>query len=170
MLFHNRVTDLIVTRPIGTLAGRALYTFENTDKATLQGLETGATWKPTRAWTLAASWQWLDATDGHGQRLERRPRHQFGLRAAWARGPWQLSGNIERSQGQLLAAPVAGAPTQPVPGITMMSAQGSVALPHGLELGLGVTNLGNVNLAEKSPLFLHAEVPRSWRLTLRGRW
>jgi outer membrane receptor for ferrienterochelin and colicins len=170
MLFHNRVTDLIVTRPIGMLAGRALYTFENTDKATLQGLESGATWKPTRAWTLAASWQWLDATDGSGQRLERRPRHQFGLRAGWASGPWSAGGSVERSKGLILAAPVAGEPAQPVPSITMMSAHASVALPHGLELGLGVINLGNVNLADESPLFLHAEVPRTWRLTLRGRW
>jgi len=170
MLFHNRVTDLIVTRAIGMLDGRALYTFENTDKATLQGLETSATWKPASGWTLGANWQWLDATDGHGQRLERRPRHQFGLRAIWTAGPWQIGGNVERSQGQILAAPVAGEPAQPVPGITMMSAHASVALPHGLELGLGVANLGAVNLAEKSPLFPHAEVPRTWWLTLRGRW
>lgn len=170
MLFHNRVRDLIVTRPIGVLAGRVLYSFENTDKATLEGLETGLTWKPTREWTLAASWQWLDAVDGSGRRLDRRPRNQFGLRANWASGPWQVGGSMERSQGQLLAAPVPGEPPQPVPGVTMMSAQASVALPRGLELGLGVINLGNVNLQEKSPLYLHAEVPRTWRLTLRGRW
>lgn len=56
------------------------------------------------------------------------------------------------------------------PGVTLVSAQAGVALPHGPDLGLGVSNLGNVNLAGQSPLYLHAETPRSWRLTLRGRW
>ena len=43
-------------------------------------------------------------------------------------------------------------------------------LPQGLELALGVQNLGDVRLAEKSALFTHVEPPRTWRLTLRGRW
>ena len=170
MLFRNRVEDLIITRQIGVLAGRVLYQFENTDQATLQGLETAATWKPVRGWTLGASWQYLDATDAHGERLERRPRHQFGLKADWASGPWRAGVRVERSQGQLLPSLVAGQPAQPVPGVTLVSAQAGVALPYGLDLGLGVSNLGNVNLAAKSPLYLHAEAPRTWRLTLRGRW
>lgn len=170
MLFRNRVRDLIVTRPIGVLAGRTLYLFENTDRATLQGLETAATWKPTRALSLGASWQYLDATDDHGQRLERRPRHQFGLQADWAAGPWRAGVRVERSQGQLLPSLVAGQPAQPVPGVTLVSAQAGMALGHVLDLGLGVNNLGNVNLADRSPLYLHAEAPRTWRLTLRGRW
>ncbi|MBK9360082.1 MAG: TonB-dependent receptor [Rubrivivax sp.] len=170
MLFRNRVQDLIVTRQIGMLAGRTLYRFENTEKATLEGLETSATWKPVRTLALGVSWQWLDATDGHGQRLERRPRHQFGVKADWTAGIWRAGLRVERSQGQLLPALVAGQPAQPVPGITLVSAQAGVALPYGLDLGLGVSNLGDVNLADKSPLYLHAEAPRTWRLTLRGRW
>jgi hypothetical protein len=27
-----------------------------------------------------------------------------------------------------------------------------------------------VRLAEKSPLFTQVEAPRTWRLTLRGKW
>lgn len=170
MLFHNRVDNLIITRQIGVLAGRALHLFDNTEKATLQGLETSANWKPLRSLTLGASWQWLDATDGHGQRLERRPRHQFGVRADWTSGPWRAGLRAERSQGQLLPALVTGQPAQPVPGVTLVSAHAGASLPLGLDLSLGVSNLGNVNLADKSPLYLHAEAPRTWRLTLRGRW
>jgi outer membrane receptor for ferrienterochelin and colicins len=39
-----------------------------------------------------------------------------------------------------------------------------------LELALGVDNLTDLRLADESTLFLQAEPPRTWRLTLRGRW
>jgi hypothetical protein len=37
-------------------------------------------------------------------------------------------------------------------------------------VAFGVDNLTDVKLAEKSALFQQAEAPRTWRLTLRGRW
>jgi outer membrane receptor for ferrienterochelin and colicins len=46
MLFRNQVDKLIVTRLFGVVAGRNQYVFENTDHATLQGLEAAATWRP----------------------------------------------------------------------------------------------------------------------------
>ena len=64
----------------------------------------------------------------------------------------------------------AGAPPQTVGAITLLGAQVSRSLPRGLELALGVQNLGNVKLAEKSALFTHVEPPRNWRMTLRGLW
>ena len=65
---------------------------------------------------------------------------------------------------------VPNAPAQPVPSLTLASAQVACTLPEGLEAALGVTNLGDLSLQSKSPLFTHAEAPRTWRLTLRGRW
>ena len=62
------------------------------------------------------------------------------------------------------------APEPNVPDLTTVSAFVSVGLPAGLEATLGVRNLTNLSLAEKSPLFTQVEAPRTWRLTLRGRW
>jgi hypothetical protein len=51
-----------------------------------------------------------------------------------------------------------------------VSAYAGLDLGHVLDLSLGVHNLGQLDLAQKSPLFGYAEAPRTWRPTLRGRW
>ncbi len=170
MLFRNQVDKLIVTRLFGVVAGRNQYVFENSDHATLQGLEATAGWRPTRQLTLGANWQALDATDANGERLEKRPRHMIGVKADWAAGALRAGLRVESQQGLLLASPVAGQPLQPAPATTLVSAHAGIELGNGLDLSLGVTNLGNVNLADRSALFVTAEAPRTWRLALRGRW
>jgi outer membrane receptor for ferrienterochelin and colicins len=169
MVFRNQVKDLIVTRLTGQVAGRNQYLFENTERATLQGLEAATTVKPTPTLTMGASWQWLDATDAHGQRLEKRPRHMVGLRLDWAAGVARAGLRVEHQRGQLLTA-TAGQALQAAPAVTLVSAHAGLDIGHGLDLSLGVNNLSAVDLARKSPLFLYSEAPRTWRLALRGRW
>lgn len=168
MLFRNQVDDLIITRLFD--AAKGFYVFENVDRARLQGLEASGTLKVGAGWSASGSYQYLDARDGLEQRLEKQPRHTLGLRVEWAAGPWRAGLRGERHVGQLLASTVAGQPPQPVPGVTMLSAWAGADLGHGLDLGFGVDNLDNVSLARVSPLFTYAEAPRTWRLSLRGRW
>jgi outer membrane receptor for ferrienterochelin and colicins len=94
----------------------------------------------------------------------------LGVHADWSQGGLTAGLRVERQQGLLLATSVVGQAPQPVPSTTMVSAQAGFDIAPGLNLSLGVNNLGNLNLAEKSPLFSYAETPRTWRLTLRGRW
>ena len=54
--------------------------------------------------------------------------------------------------------------------VTLIGAQVTRRLSRNLEIALGVRNLSQVQLADVSPLFTDVEPPRSWRLTLRGRW
>jgi outer membrane receptor for ferrienterochelin and colicins len=169
MWFHNRVRDLIVPRFLGNVAGRDQYIYANLDEARLRGLELAATWR-AGPFTLGANWQWLDAEDGRGQRLERRPRNAAGLHLGWAEGPWHARWRVDHVGEQLLAAAVAGQPPQAVPSLTTMAASVGRQLDRTLDLELGVSNLGDLSLAERSPLFTWAEAPRTWRLTLRGRW
>jgi len=169
MVFHNRVRDLIVPRFLGTVAGRDQYIYANLDDARLRGLELAGTWR-AGSFTIGANWQWLDAEDGDGQRLERRPRNSAGLHVGWADGPWHARGRVDHVGEQLLAAAVAGQPPQSVPSLTTVAASVGRQLDRGLDLELGVGNLGDLSLAERSPLFTWAEAPRTWRLTLRGRW
>lgn len=169
MLFHNRVHNLIVPRFLGTVAGRDQYIYASVERARLQGLELAGTWR-VGSTTLGANWQWLDAKDGAGQRLERRPRNAVGFQVAWAEGPWHARWRADHVSEQLLAAAVAGQPPQPVPSLTTMTGSVGRQLDRALDLELGVSNLGDLSLAERSPLFTWAEAPRTWRLTLRGRW
>ena len=108
--------------------------------------------------------------DGDGQRLEKRPRHSIGARLDWAWGPWTAGLLVTSTRGQLLASTVPGQPPQPAPTLTLLGAQAQWQITPVLELGVGVDNLNDTRLSEKSPLFTYAEPPRTWRLALRARW
>jgi outer membrane receptor for ferrienterochelin and colicins len=170
MLFHNRMRNLIVPRFLGTVAGRDQYVFANLDRARLQGLELGASLRVVGGFRLTGNWQYLDAKDGAGNWLERRPRNALGVGLEWSSGPWHARWRLDRVGPQQLAAAVAGQPPQEVPGLTMMAASLGRQLGDRLDLELGVNNLDDQSLAQKSPLFTWAEPPRTWRLTLRGQW
>jgi len=170
MFFRNDVRDLVVPRLLSLQAGRGLYVYENIDRARLQGLEAAAAVPIAGPWQLNASYQYLDATDGNGQRLEKRPRHTLSLRLEVRGERWRASVFAEHYAGQLLATGVVGQGPAPVPSITRSGAQGTWTLVPGVDASLGVDNLGGLNLAEKSPLFTYAEAPRTWRLALRARW
>jgi len=170
MVFDNRVRDLIVPVLVSSTGPRSLFRFANVDRARLRGLETSARWRLAGGFSLAANYQYLDARDGLGARLEKRPRHTLGAGLDWAAGPWRASLRAEHSAGQLLAATVVGQPPQPVPALTLCNASIGWNFSPRLALDLGVTNLGNTQLAERSGLFTWAEAPRTWRLSLRGNW
>lgn len=169
MLYEQRVDDLIEVRLVtpGPVPGLGTYTYENLARARMRGLEASLAHTLGGGFSTVLSWNWLDATDGSGRRLERRPRQTAAARLDWQGGPWRAGVRLEHSGDVLLAsAPVA----QTAPAVTLAGAHLVRALPMGLELSLGIDNLTDVNLAEKSPLFTAAEAPRTWRLALRGRW
>jgi outer membrane receptor for ferrienterochelin and colicins len=170
MLFRNRMHNLIVPRFIGTVNGRGQYVFANIATARLQGVETSLAWRPNAAWQLGLNLQYLDAYDGAGQRLEKRPRTALGFTAQMHEGPWRALARIDRVGEQQLANPVAGQPANTLPVQTIVGAAVARQLAPGIELEGGVHNLENVSLAERSPLFNWAEAPRTWRVTLRARW
>jgi outer membrane receptor for ferrienterochelin and colicins len=172
MLFDQRIDDLIEVRLVapGPTPGIGTYTYVNQSKATLRGVEASATQPLGLGLTAALNYTYLDAKSGSGQRLERRPRHSATLRLDWQQGPWRAGVQVEHTGDQLLPAATVNAPAQPVPDLTLIGAFVGCNLPGGLEVTLGVRNLTNVRLAEKSPLFTYAEAPRSWRMTYRGRW
>jgi outer membrane receptor for ferrienterochelin and colicins len=170
MLFSNRVNDLIVTRLTGTIAGRQHYVFDNEERARLQGVELGGSLRLARDLKLTLNYLYLDAEDGQGARLEKRARHTLGARLEFVRGPVDAGLRLEHTRGMLLASPVVGQPLQAVPSIAMLGAHLRLQLQPGLSLGVAVDNIGNLRLADESPLFTYAETPRTWRVSLRGRW
>ena len=170
VLFDNRVDHLIVPSLLSVTAGRGTYVFANLDRARLRGLELGARARLSQGVTVSAGYQYLDALDDHGARIERRPRHAGNVALDWVRGPWSAGVRVESSAGMLLPTGVAGQAPRPVPDTTTASAQVALTLEPGLVLALGVTNLRNLDLADKSPLYTWTESPRTWRMSLRGQW
>ena len=49
-------------------------------------------------------------------------------------------------------------------------AQIAVDVTPALSVNFAVSNLGNEDLARKSPLYTWTDAPRTWRMTLRGQW
>ncbi|MDP2007058.1 MAG: TonB-dependent receptor [Rubrivivax sp.] len=172
MAFEQRVDDLIEVQLVaaGAVPGVGTYTYQNLARARLRGAEASLAQGLGSGFALQLSYVYLDARTAAGQRLDKRPRHSATLRLDWQGGPWRAGGHVETSTDQQLPALSAGAPPQAVGAVTLVGAQVLRQLPGGLELALGVQNLGQVQLAGISPLFTHVEPPRSWRLTLRGRW
>lgn len=173
MIFDQRVKDLIEVRLVapGPVPGIGTYTYENLARARLRGVEFGLAWPLGANFSAGTSYTYLDATNTlSGARLERRPRHSATVRLDWRGGPWRAGVSAERSADQLLPASTPNTPPQPVPGLTFVATHVAVALPQGLEATLGVRNLTDVRLSEKSPLYTHAEAPRTWHIGLRGRW
>ena len=172
MLFAQRVEDLIEVELVraGTVPGTGTYTYANLARARMSGVETSVAQAMGAGFNAQLSYTYLDARSDSGERLKKRPRHSATLQIDWQGGPWRAGAYAEYSGDQLLPALTVGAPAQPVPGYTLVGAFVTRTLPLGLELTFGVNNLGDVSLAELSPLYTYVEPPRTWRLTLRGRW
>lgn len=170
MVFDNRLRDLIVPLLLSSSGPRSLFRFENVERARLRGLELSGRARLAGGFSAGLNYQYLEAHDGQHQRLEKRPRHSLGAELGWSQGPWRALLRAERSAGQLLASATAGQPAVAVPALNKLDASLGRSLGPQLDLDLGVSNLGNTVLAERSALFSWAEAPRTWRLGLRGRW
>jgi outer membrane receptor for ferrienterochelin and colicins len=172
MLFDQRVDELIEVRLVtpGPTPGIGTYTYENLAKARLRGVEASWLQPLGQGFTAGLSYTYLDAKNGNGQRLERRPKHSATARLDWQQGAWRAGATLEHAGDQWLPGTPPNTALQKVPDVVLLGGHVTVSLPSGLAATLGVRNLDDVRLAQKSALFTQAEAPRTWRLTLRGRW
>lgn len=170
MLFDNRVEDLVLATLIGNAGTRQTLRFDNVEHARLRGLELGGRHSLGAGFALQLNYQYLDARDGAGLRLEKRPRHSLGASLDWVHGAWRASLRADHSAGMALSTGVAGQAPQPVPDITVAGFSLGYAISPKLDLDFGASNLGNLDLAQRSALYTWSEAPRTWRLALRGRF
>lgn len=170
MVFDNRVKNLILPVPTGVTVPRTTYQFANIERAKLQGAELSGSLRFAAVWKVEANYQYLDAHDGNGQRLEKRPRHTLGAGLEWSDGPWRAGARVDSSAGQVLASTTVGQPPQEVPPLTFLGANVTRELGSGLRLSVGLHNITNVNPPERSRLYTAGEAPRTLRIALRGNW
>ncbi len=170
--FEHRVRDMIDLRLVaaGATPGTGTYVYENLSSARFRGLEASWLQRLGSGFTATLSYNYLEAHNATGQRLERRPRHSGAARLDWQQGPWRAGLDVQAYSGMLLPATATGAAAVAVPAVTQVGGHLTQQLGKNLEWSLGVRNLGNVRLQDDSALYTQAEAPRTWRLTLRGRW
>ncbi len=169
-VFDNKVNNLIDTRLDKTLAGGVQeWVYANTDTAKLRGAELSADVNVRNGLKLNTSYQYLDAKDGDGQRLDRRPRHTLSTGVEWEKHGWKTNLRAEHLADQIIASPTTGVMAA-APHYTLWNAGVRKAVNKHLEVGVGIENLTDVRLEEKSTVFRHEEYPRTLRLELKGNF
>lgn len=161
-VFSSRIDDLITYRLIQVTGPRRTYQYDNVDRARVDGVEAGFAWDINAAWTWRGNATVLDTEDRvTGQPLQYRPKSTLGSTLDWT-GPdgWSARVGVQRigwqhsSEGRL-------------PGYALWNASASKRFGEHLSLRLALENLGNLRLAEESPLFGYAERGRTATLDLR---
>lgn len=161
-VFRSDVHDLITYRLLQVIGPRRIYQYDNVDKARISGIETGFGWDINAAWSWQGGLTLLDTEDRiTGEALEYRPETSLSTHVDWTgRDGWsarvgtQRIGKQHSSQGEL-------------PAYMLWNASVGRDIGAHLKLRLALENLGNVRLAEKSPLFGYAERGRTVSLDLR---
>ena len=167
-VFDNKVKNLIDTRLDKTLAGGVQeWVYANTDEANLRGVEVSADVSVRDGLALNANYQYLDAKDGDQQRLDRRPRHTLSAGVEWEKKGWKTNLRAEHLADQAIASPTTGIMTD-APNYTLWNVGTRKAVTKHVEVGVGIENLTDVRLEEKSTAFRHEEYPRTLRLELKG--
>lgn len=156
-LFQTDVKDLITYRLLSTQGSRRTYRYDNVDRARIRGVETGVAWKPTPQWTWSTDLTLLDTQDrSTGADLADRPRHALSSRLEFrALRGWTALVSVEHTGRQTATGGAA------LPAYTLVHASlghaFKLADARALNLRVGIDNIGNVRLAEKSPDFGYAE-------------
>jgi len=161
-IYDNKVKDLIeLTGPITDRS------YANIDEARLKGAEVSTTVALRKNLNLKTGYQYLDAKDGDGNRLEHRPRHSLSSAIFWDKNSWKLNLGAEYLSGQIIEH---NRVSTDVPGYTVWNAGVKKVVNKYLNIGLNVKNLTDIRLEDESPAFLHEEYPRTIKLELTGKF
>lgn len=168
-VFDNKVKNLIDTRFDKLLPGGVLqqWTYDNIDEARLKGLELSTKVKLSQNLNLNAGYQYLDAKDGSGKGLERRPRHTLSTGITWDKNGWQFDLNAEYLADQSIEQTRV---ITKVPDYTLWNVGVRKSINKHFDVAAGIENLTDVRLEDESSAFRHEEYPRTLRLELRGHF
>jgi len=163
--FHTDVKQLITYRLIQQVGPRRTYQYDNVDAARIQGLEAGVVWAATSTlrWTLNATF--LHTRDKATDRpLSDRPNLSLASRLVWRVAGWDAQLGADRIGRQTSSG-------ERLPAYTLWNASVGTSWAVGsqqrLNVRVGLENLGNLRLAEKSPAFGYAEQGRRAFVTAR---
>ena len=164
-LFRSRIEDLITYRLLRSEGPRSFYLYDNVDAARIDGIETSLAWRITEAWSWQTSFTALDTEDRHtGKRLEYRPRTSATSQLDWSGlAGWFLRIGVQRVGSQYSTA-------GELPSYALWNLRVGKSIGQHAELAVAVENLGDLSLAEKSPLFGYAERSRTVSANMNYRF
>lgn len=158
-LFHTDVKDLITTRLLRRQGVRGYYIYDNVNQARMQGAELGARQDLGDGFAAALNYTYLYATNEQtGEELTQRPKHSFAATLDWADGPWTAMTTVEYVGEQFFSTTTG---QEQAPGYALWHASAGYQINDNLRLRLGLRNIADVRLAEKSALFNYAEPGRT---------
>jgi outer membrane receptor for ferrienterochelin and colicins len=164
VLYHTRVEDLITYRLLGVAGTRRTYLYDNINRAEVTGAEAGFTWEiaPDLSWNADLTLLRTKDRDT-GKELVGRPRRSLASRLDWRAGDgWSARLGLEHVGRQLDGTAAR------LPAYSLWNASVAKQLGKALMLRVGVENLGDARLAEKSPNFSYAERGRTLFARLRA--
>ncbi len=164
-LFNTEVEDLITYKLLSINGIRRTYLYDNVDKARIRGAEGGFSWDFAKAWSWNNSLTLLNTKDKTtGKKLEDRPDRSLSSRLDWKGGDgWSARAGLEYIGKQTSAG-------LNLPNYTLWNTSVGKQLGKGFSLRIGINNLTDVRLAEKSPNFGYAEMGRTVFATLRSEF
>lgn len=156
-VFQNNAMDLIETACIANCGafGAERRQYVNVARARIRGTETGLGVTLGGGFEAGISHTWLDAVDRQsGQALVQRPEHTLVPRLSWQGGPWAMNVRAQYTGTQEIQV---GPRRESLPSYTLWHVNASRDLPNDFIVRMGIENLTNVRLSERSSLFNYAE-------------
>jgi len=173
VLFHTKVKDLISTTlfktdPTPPFPARRHYRYDNLAEAEVNGLETGFSWDIASGLSWQTDLTLLRTRDKvKDKEMYARPRASATSRLDWKAGDgWSARLGVEYTGRQLVA--VTTTTDGRLPAYSLWNASVGKQFGKAFTARVGINNLTNVRLAEKSPNFGYAERGRTLVASLRA--
>lgn len=167
-VFDNQISNLIDTR-LDTVYpnGMQEWSYANIDEARIQGSELSLVMGLSENSKVKANYQYMDAKDGDKQRLANRPEHTAGMILEWEKKTWTYNLSTEYVGKQMIMSN-RNVMTE-VPSYTVWNTGIIKSVNRHLDLAIGIENITNVRLEEKSSVFRYEEYPRTLRIEFSAK-
>lgn len=149
--FRSDIDDLITTKLLRREGPRMYFQYANVNRAWVQGGELGFTWEPSTHWRWNNDVTLLHTRDrSTGDALPDRPRHTWNSQLRWSLTNWQAQLSMQWVGSQHSADNIE------LPGYRVFNASLRQRLGDHLSWHVGIDNLANLRLADKSADFGYA--------------
>lgn len=168
LFFYNDIEDLIDWKVIGSSGRVNQYMAFNIAKAETRGIETEVGITLPFGLALSGGYTYLDAKDTENdQRLDQKPRHTINAKLKYALKDLGLSASlrVQHIADQVLWND--DDELEDAPDYSLCHFSIRKAFLEYFEIQLGVDNIGDVRLADKSDLFAYEERGRFYYANLR---
>lgn len=164
--FHSSVKDLIAYRQIGQIGGTRQFEADNINRARIQGVETELLFTLPYNLELGTGYTWLDTEDrDSGEPLNGRPEHSVAASLKHRFAAWGLNTTLRY---QFVGRQYYQSGADRAPSYSLWHAAVEKALNKRLRLQVGVENIGDQRLRDKSEVFPYDERGRFIFAALRG--